>query len=84
MYFSDYPNRTAEIRERTVDNTLLCAAIFNHIPFVTNRHRHEQKVLTQMDCTVKATLGGVANRWEEIVTVLRGQVTEIDWRGRKA
>jgi Double zinc ribbon len=81
----DYPDHKAEIRERAVDNTVYCAAIFNHIPFVTNKFRHDQKALTQMDCTIRSTIpAGFENRWEETVTLFRGQVTELDWRRRKA
>ena len=84
--FIDYPDtdRKAEIIERTSGNTALCAAIFNHIPFVTNELRHSEKVLTQMNCTVEAdSFRGFPHRWEETVTLYRGKVVDLDWRGRK-
>jgi Double zinc ribbon len=88
LSYSDYPDKTADIRERTVDNTVVCAAIFNHIPFVSNsllyHHKHREKALTQMECTVETnTYRDFPNRWQETVMVYRGKVVDLDWRGRK-
>jgi RNA polymerase subunit RPABC4/transcription elongation factor Spt4 len=82
---SDYPDSKAEIIERTIDNTVLCAAVFNHIPFVTDQHRYNRQVLKQMDCTVSSLIPARnEDRWVETVTLFRGNVAELDWRGRKA
>jgi hypothetical protein len=83
---SDYPNNSADIREIKAGNAVYCAAIFNHIPFVSNSQlyysKHKEKALTQMTCTVK-TYHRFAKSWEEKVTLYRGQVVDLDWRGRK-
>jgi len=87
LSYSDYRNNTADIRELMVDNKVLCAAIFNHIPFVSNSLRyyleHRENALTQMKCTVDADSSyGFPNSWKETVTLYRGKVVELDWRGR--
>jgi len=76
--------REAEIMGRSVDNTEVCAAIFNHIPFVNNVIRYFQKVIHRVDFTMKPHPSArFEDRREEIITVFRGTVAELDWRGRK-
>jgi hypothetical protein len=71
-----------EILERSGGDTTLCSAIFNHIPFVTDKHRNRQEVLKQLQVSVKFSSSG-DQKWKETVMLFHGQVTELDWRGRK-
>jgi hypothetical protein len=66
-----------QVLERQSGSFALCAAIFMRIPLVTDEHRNKEKVLKFVDGIVKS------RAFEENVTLFRGQVTELDWRGRK-
>ncbi len=78
---SEPENYEVEIVERFIDNTSVCAAIFPYIPFVDDRLKHFQQVVHQVDFTVRTYLG-FDDKWEETITVVRGKVTELDWRGK--
>ncbi len=76
---------SAEVVERTYGaGNSICAAIFPRIPLVTDYHRRYDKVVTCDDCRVSYRT--VTDRdeptYSETVTIFRGQVIDIDWRGR--
>ncbi len=77
----DADRRKAEIIEHSVNNTTACAAIFNRIPFVTPQLKSYQKVLQRIEATLVFYFSG--GRTEEKVTIFRGNITELDWRGKK-
>ncbi len=67
-----------KVVQRGTGNAAICASIFNNIPLVTDKLRHETKVLDRITCTVKCRAISV----EEKVTLFKSNVTELDWRGR--
>ncbi len=70
-------NLTAQVIERSLGTTTICAAIFPRIPLVTDLLRSQQKPVKRIDCRVHfASL-------EDTVTLFREHVAELDWRGRK-
>lgn len=74
--------RQTKLSERSFQGETYCVAIFNNIPFVTETHRHREEVVRQLQIPIRCF--SATGEWKEIKTVFRGQVTELDWRGRKA
>jgi hypothetical protein len=78
----------ANIVEKTEGNNSICVAVFPRIPLVTNWHRHFSEVLTHVDCTVEYFESYVEDNkvrykgYKEVVTLFRGNVIDLDWRGR--
>lgn len=65
-----------QVLERQSGSVGRCAAIFMRIPLVTDEHRNKEKVLKHIDGSIKS------QTHEAAVTLFRGKVAELDWRGR--
>jgi hypothetical protein len=74
-----------EIVERSSGNTTVCAAVFPRIPLATEYHRKALKAVKRVECKVLFSFFTPEYiKWEETVSLFRGNVVELDWRGRKA
>lgn len=78
----DQGMKTAEVVERFNGDTPVCSAIFNHIPFVNNYLKYFQYAIRQVDFTMHPDYS-FSDPWKDTITVVRGKVTQLDWRGRK-
>jgi hypothetical protein len=69
-------SRRARVVERTVGDCSVCAAIFPRLPLVNDLLRSLNKVVTKTECKVSE----FDEDWHETITLIRGQVNELDWR----
>ncbi len=84
LEYVDSKFSTAKVVER-IDGAgkNICAAIFPHIPFVTDYHRSLSQVVTRVDCRVSYWSASDREKptYTETIILSRGQVHDLDWRG---